>query len=98
MAIMNKKAYASLLEKERQRRGRILFVVTAVQFVCLFALSSIQLFIMGVSPYILIPLCVMTALTASLGGAQALLYCMGDIQLLNLLRKTRLIRSITLFL
>ena len=58
MAIMDKKAYASLLKKERQRRGLILFVVSAVQFVCLFALSGIQLFVMGVSPYILIPLCV----------------------------------------
>ena len=79
MAIMDKKAYASLLEKERQRRGRILFVVSAVQFVCLFALSGIQLFVMGVSPYILIPLCVLTALTASLGGAQALLVLYGGI-------------------
>ena len=87
MAIMDKKAYASLLKKERQRRGRILFVVSAVQFVCLFALSGIQLFVIGVSPYILIPLCVLTALTASLGGAQALLVLYGGYSALKPVEK-----------
>ena len=70
MAIMDKKAYASLLEKERQRRGPYFICsLSCTQFVCLFALSGIQLFVIGVSPYILISLYVLTALTVSLGGA-----------------------------
>ena len=46
MAIMDKKAYASLLKKERQRRGRILFVVSAVHNLCVCLLYLVYSYLL----------------------------------------------------
>ena len=67
---MNKKAYASLLKKERQRRGRIFFVSCVFQFVLIFATSALEMTILGVSSYFWLPFCgLMAALLASGGSA-----------------------------
>ena len=74
---MNKKAYASLLKKEMQRRGWVFFAVSALQFVCLFTLAGLQMTLLGISPYLWVPISGCATLFASLGGAQILLYILG---------------------
>ncbi|MBR0559891.1 glycosyltransferase family 2 protein [Neokomagataea anthophila] len=65
------------LVAERKKRGWVLFCFGVLQFTLLFTLTSIQMYINGVSPFVFVPLCGVGALVTSLGGSMFLLFVFG---------------------
>ncbi|HAT62630.1 MAG TPA: hypothetical protein DCS83_08860 [Prevotella sp.] len=78
------------LLSERKKRGWVLFVFAIIQFSVLFCLTSIQMYINGVSPYIFVPLCGLAALVTSLGGSMFLLFVFGAYAALTPVQRDKL--------